>query len=86
MGCDLPNVNPYDDHSTAITGYVEIDSGAPVIAREEAFGFDAECLTRRSGCASIAQLLPTAWQQAGQNTVKCIIPNREGVFDMSQGK
>ena len=44
------------------------------------------CLTRWGGCDSIAQLLPTVWEKTGQNTVRCMIPNREGVFDLLQMK
>ncbi len=84
--CDPPNVYPYEDASTSFTGYVEIDLSAPDIARKKAFGVNTKCLTRWGGCDSSAQLLPTVWQKAGQNVVRCIIPNREGVFDLLQMK
>jgi len=80
--CDPPNMYPYENTSTSFTGYVEIDLSAPEIARKKAFGINTACLIRWGGCDSIAQLLPTVWQKAGQNTVRCIIPNREGVFDL----
>lgn len=84
--CDPPNMNPYEVTSTYFTGYVEIDLSAPEIARQKAFGMDAACLTKWGGCDTIARLLPTVWQKAGQNTVRPIIPNREGVFDLVQMK
>src|SRR5215470_5612291 len=68
--CDPPNLNPYENASTSFTGYVEIDLSAPEIARKKAFGMDAACLTKWGGCDSTAQLLPTVWQKAGQNTVR----------------
>jgi hypothetical protein len=76
--CDPPNMYPYENASSSFTGYVEIDLSAPEIARKKAFGMNTACLTRWGGCDSTAQLLPTVWQKAGQNTVRCIIPNREG--------
>ena len=82
--CDPPNMYPYENTLTSFTGYVEIDLSAPEIARKKAFGINTACLIRWGGCDSIAQLLPTVWQKAGQNTVRCIIPNREGVFDLLQ--
>jgi hypothetical protein len=84
--CDPPNLYPYENASTFFTGYVEIDLSAPDIARKKAFGMNTTCLTRWGGCDSTAQLLPTVWQKAGQNTVRCIIPNREGAFDLLQVK
>jgi hypothetical protein len=84
--CDPPNLNPCENASTSFTGYVEIDLSAPEIARKKAFGMDAACLTKWGGCDSTALLLPTVWQKARQNTVRCIIPNREGVFDLLQMK
>jgi hypothetical protein len=82
--CDPPKMYPYENASTSFTGYVEIDLSAPEIARKKAFGINTACLIRWAGCDSTAQLLPTVWQKAGQNTVRCIIPNREGVFDLLQ--
>jgi hypothetical protein len=84
--CDPPNVYPYENASTSFTGYVEIDLSAPDIARKKAFGMNTTCLTRWGGCDSTPQLLPTVWQKAGHNIVRCIIPNREGVFDLLQMK
>jgi hypothetical protein len=82
--CDSPNIYPYENASTSFTGYVEIDLSAPELARKKAFGMNTACLTRWGGCDSTAQLLPTVWQRGGQNTVRCIIPNHEGVLDLSQ--
>lgn len=84
--CDPPTMYPYENVSTPFAGYFEMDLSAPEIARRKAFGMNTECLTRWVGCDSIAQLLPTVWQKSGQNTVRCIIPNREGVFDLLQMK
>lgn len=84
--CDPPNVYPYKNASTSFTSYAEIDLSAPDIARRKVFGINTTCLTKWGGCDSPAQLLPTVWQKAGQNTVRCIIPNREGIFDLSQMK
>jgi hypothetical protein len=84
--CDPPNVYPYKNASTSFTGYVETDLSAPDVARKKVFGINTTWLTRWGGRDSTAQLLPTVWQKAGQNTVRCIIPNREGVFDLLQMK
>jgi len=84
--CDPPNMYPYENVSTSFTGYVEIDLSASEIARKKVFRMNTACLTRWGGCDSTAQLLPTVWQKAGHNTVRCIIPNREGVFDLLQMK
>ena len=84
--CDPPKMYPYENTSTPFTGYVEMDLSAPEIARKKAFGMNTACLTRWGGCDSVAQLLPTVWQKAGQNTVRSIIPNHEGVFDLLQMK
>jgi hypothetical protein len=84
--CDPPKMYPYENTPTPFTGYVEMDLSAPEIARKKAFGMNTACLTRWGGCDSVAQLLPTVWQKAGNNTVRCIIPNREGVFDLLQMK
>jgi hypothetical protein len=78
--CDSPNMYPYENASTSFTGYVEIDLSAPEIARRKAFGINTACLTRWGGCDSTAQMLPTIWQRAGQNTVRCIIPNHAVFF------
>lgn len=67
-------------------GHVEIDLSAPDIARKKAFGMNTTCLTRWRGCDSTAQLLPTVWQKDGQNTIRSIIPNHEGAFDLLQMK
>jgi hypothetical protein len=85
-GCDSPSVFPYKNHSRSSSGYVEIDMSASAIARSKALGLDTACMTRWGGCASIAQLLPTVWQKAEQDTVNCIIPNHNGTFDRVQPK
>jgi hypothetical protein len=84
--CDSPNVYPYENSPRFFTGYVEIDLTAPETARKKAFAMNTACLSRWGGCTSVAQLLPTVWQQAGQGRVICIIPNRDGVLDLSQMK
>ena len=84
--CDSSNLYPYENIPTSFTGYVELDLSAPEIARKKALGINTTCLTRWGGCDSTAEMLPTIWQRAGQNTVRCIIPNHDGVFDLLQMK
>lgn len=84
--CDSPNVSPYADSAKFFTGYVEIDLSAPDVAREKAFGMNTSCLSKLGGCNSVAELLPTVWQQTPQGTIICVVPNRDGVLDVSQMK
>ena len=82
--CDPPNMYPYENALTSFTGYVEIDLSAPDIARKKVFGMNTTCLTRWGGCDSTAQLLPTVWQKAGQNTVRCIAVEKLAHFKFAK--
>ena len=84
--CDPPHMYPYENDADFFTGYVETDLSAPEVARRKVFGMDTACLTRWGGCDRPAQLLPTVWTKDGHHTFRCIIPNREGFFDLLQMK
>lgn len=44
-------------------------------------GFDVSCLTKRGGCATIADLLPTVWEQRTDGGIKCRVQNYKGFIE-----
>jgi hypothetical protein len=80
--CSLFLVVPGDDSSHAVvSGSIGVDSGATTGTKRTALGINTGCLTKLQGCSSIAEALPTVWEQTPERTLHCRIPNRDGIFE-----
>jgi hypothetical protein len=46
--------------------------------KQTVLALDTGCLTRIGGCTTIAELLPSVWQRAPNDQIKCVVSNHEG--------
>lgn len=78
-------VGPHENNaSLESTGSLEISYRSTEHLKQMALAFDAGCLTRWRGCTNIAELSPDVWQQTSARTLRCQIPNCDGMScDMS---
>ena len=78
-GCRMFAIHPWNQSSPMDTnGLVEIGNEASAQNKRIALSLNTRCLTELSGCASVADLLPTVWQQTANKRIACRIKNDEG--------
>ena len=78
-GCQKFAIHPWNDSSPLDTnGLVEIGKEAPAQNIRTALALDTRCLTEIGGCKTVAELLPTVWQQTENKRIACRIPNDKG--------
>jgi len=81
-GCQTFATHPWGDSSPLDTnGLVEIGNEASSQNRRAVLALNFPCLTRLSGCDSIADLLPTVWQKTANNQIACKIANDRGFVE-----
>jgi hypothetical protein len=56
--------------SEIASGSVRVGSRSTPIQERNAFGFNAKCLTTPKGCGSIAELLPTIWDETKEGMMQ----------------
>lgn len=78
-GCLTFATHPWDTSSPLDTnGLVEIGKGASAQNIRTALSLNTRCLTKFGGCESVADLLPTVWQQTANKRIACRIQNDRG--------
>jgi len=78
-GCQTFAIHPWDQSSPLDTnGLVEIGNEASAQNRRTVLSLNTHCLTKLGGCDSIADLLPTVWQQTASRRIACKIQNDKG--------
>jgi hypothetical protein len=79
--CNSVWLNPANSSPIPVTGTIEIGYRASEANKRIALALDAACLTRLSGCTNIAQMFPTIWEQTSAESVRCRIPNHDGIVE-----
>lgn len=78
----LFTLDPWEESSPIDTnGIVTVSPESLRTNEQTILGFDTKCLTSHRGCATIADLLPTVWEQTKDGNVRCRLQNREGLID-----
>ena len=76
------DLHPWETSSPADTNGIVDVSPKSLLAHENAvLGFDTRCLTSHRGCVSVAELLPTVWEQASDGSIRCRLPNHKGLIE-----
>jgi hypothetical protein len=80
------SVDPWEDTSpTETNGIVTVAPESFRAHKQIILGFDTKCLTRRPGCPSVADLLPTVWERRSDGLIRCRLRNREGWVEAPVG-
>ncbi len=78
-GCQTFAIHPWDESSPQDTnGLVGIGREASGLNRRTVLSLNTRCLTKLGGCDSVADLLPTVWQQTADKRIACRIKNDKG--------
>ena len=78
-GCQTFAIHPWDESSPLDTnGLVGIGREASGLNRRTVLSLNTRCLTKLGGCDSVADLLPTVWQQTANKRIACRIQNDKG--------
>lgn len=78
-GCDNLSVDPWTGAApSSSNGIVEIGSASSQEWKRKLLSFDTSCVARLRGCRTLAELLPTVWQQTASRTIGCRLPSHEG--------
>lgn len=76
------DLDPWEKSSPADANGIVGVSPESLQAHEQAvLGFDTKCLTSRRGCTSIAELLPTIWEQTKDGWIRCRVVNHKGFVE-----
>ena len=80
--CSRFRIGPWSDSAPLNSnGAINITNTSTAANLRAALGMDPGCIVSFRGCTSIAELLPTAWERTTDQTIRCRIPNRNGVVD-----
>lgn len=75
-------LHPWEESTPADTnGIVDVRPESLKIHEQTVLGFDTECLTGHHGCMSVAELLPTVWEQRKDGSIRCRLKNHEGFIE-----
>jgi hypothetical protein len=75
-------VDPWEQSSAHDTnGILSISPDSLRSHRQMILGFDFACLTRRRGCATVADLLPTVWERRSDGKIECRLQNHKGLIE-----
>ena len=78
QGCVFA-LDPWEDSSpTNSNGLADIAQACPGAEKSAVLNLNVSCLTKLGGCSTIADLLPTMWEQSRDGTIRCRIPSCEG--------
>ena len=81
-GCQTFAIHPWDESSPLDTnGLVEIGNEASAQDRRTVLALNTRCLTKLGGCDSVADLLPTVWEQTANKRIACKIRNDRGFIE-----
>ncbi|HWY57048.1 MAG TPA: hypothetical protein VNZ03_21455 [Terriglobales bacterium] len=81
-GCQTFAIHPWNESSPLDTnGLVEIGREASAQNRRTVLSLNTRCLTKLGGCDSVADLLPTVWQQTADKRIACRIQNDKGFVE-----
>jgi hypothetical protein len=70
--CTEFDVVPCEGRKSEIaSGSVRVGSRSTPTQKRRAFGFNAECLSTPKGCGSVAELLPTIWDETKDGMMQC---------------
>ena len=75
-------LDPWEESSPADTnGIVTVRPESLKAHQQTVLGFDTRCLTSHRGCMSVAELLPTVWEQGKDGRIRCRVENHEGFVE-----
>jgi hypothetical protein len=75
-------LDPWEESSPADTnGIVTVRPESLKAHQQTVLGFDTRCLTSHRGCMSVAELLPTVWEQRKDGRIRCRLKNHEGFIE-----
>jgi hypothetical protein len=76
------DLDPWEESSREDTnGIVSVSPESLRLHEQTVLGFDTGCLTNHRGCATVAELLPSVWEKARDGSIRCRLPNREGLIE-----
>jgi hypothetical protein len=62
-------------------GLATISYGSSSEKKRMVLGLNTACLTKLGGCGSVAELLPTIWERAPNDLIKCRIASDKGMVE-----
>jgi hypothetical protein len=76
------DLHPWEESSPADTnGIVTVRPESLKDHEPTVLGFDTRCLVSHHGCMSVAELLPTVWEQRKDGRIRCRLKNHEGFIE-----
>jgi hypothetical protein len=76
------DLDPWEESSPADTnGIVDVSPKSLKSHEQTVLGFDTKCLISHRGCMSVAELLPTVWEQRKDGMIRCRLENHEGFIE-----
>jgi hypothetical protein len=76
------DLDPWEESSPDDTnGIVDVSPESLKAHMQTVLGFDTKCLTNHRGCMSVAELLPTVWEQRKDGKIRCRLGNHEGFIE-----
>ena len=76
------DLDPWEESSPGDTnGIVGVSPESLKLHEQTVLGFDTKCLTSHRGCMSVADLLPTVWEQRKDGRIRCRLENHEGFIE-----
>lgn len=71
-GCQPFAISACEESMASIgSASVMVGSDSTLSEKRIAFGFNTACLTRSTACASVGEILPTAWRARPNGTLSC---------------
>jgi hypothetical protein len=76
------DLDPWEKSSPADTnGIVTVSPQSLRTHEQTVLGFDIGCFTSHRGCISVAEMLPTVWEQVRDGSIRCRLPNHKGLIE-----
>lgn len=76
------DLHPWEQSSPGDTnGIVAVRPESLKVHKQTVLGFNTTCLTMHRGCTSVAELLPTVWEQTKEGNIRCRLENHEGFIE-----
>jgi hypothetical protein len=76
------DLDPWEESSPADTnGIVDVSPESLKAHEQTVLGFNTRCLTSHRGCMSVAELLPTVWEQRKDGRIRCRLESHEGFIE-----
>ena len=78
-GCGYLAIHTWGAASSLDTnGLVQIGNESPARSLRTVLSLNTDCFRKHDGCQSVADLLPTVWEQTAEMKVACIVQNDRG--------